>query len=117
MNKRHEDNKGIFLYIGTRSENKFFEMYKTDDKLSDLISCSSDGYSLDYDIDTNHVIECQYSSITDNLNACDNGYFMPDDYLKEQFSLKDINLTDSKGNKIGEKGFYEIETDNKFIIF
>lgn len=117
VNKRHEDNKGIFLYIGTRSENKFFEMYKTDDKLSDLISCSSDGYSLDYDIDTNHVIECQYSSITDNLNACNNGYFMPDDYLKEQFSLKDINLTDSKGNKIGEKGFYEIETDNKFIIF
>lgn len=117
VNKRHEDNKGIFLYIGTRSENKFFEMYKTDDKLSDLISCGSDGYSLDYDIDTNHVIECQYSNINDNLNACDNGYFMPDDYLKEQFSLKDVNLTDSKGNKIGEKGFYEIETDNKFIIF
>lgn len=55
--------------------------------------------------------------ITYGCNCSENHLPIDNDYLQEQISLKNLTITDSKGNPIGEKGFYEIETDNKFIIF
>lgn len=107
LNKRHFNNEGIFFFIGTRAENKFWELYKSDEKMNEYKYDDSEDYTTDFDLMDSDVVESEYH---------DNGFF-EDDYLKEQISLNDIKLKDSKNNPIGEKGFYEIETDNKFIIF
>lgn len=163
LNNKHKDNDGIFFFIGTRAENKFWEMYKYDPKMEKL-NTNTDNYSLDYDITHSKVNEHQYfedepyeindidgyskpcNCIIDDYflneenpyienDMSDDNYFANNEYVKtsfdcpennmaidenyiqEQMSLDNISLTDSKGNLLGEKGFYEIETDNKFIIF
>lgn len=165
LNKRHANNKGMFFFIGTRAENKFWELYKVKPEMEGLKYDDSNDYSLDYSIIDGKVIEHQYvedeldtgSKITDYATSCtcseyfaddfdpynevnqtkeyDNDYFegsdyityacdcpenklpIDDDYIQEQISLKDMKLLDSKGHTIGEMGVYDIETDNKFIIF
>ena len=170
LNKRHENNKGFFFFIGTRSENKFWEMYKSHDKMKELKYDDSDDYSTDFSIMDSNVIKHQYhedtpnpenrddgyadscecldyfdnefdpysDSSANNKKNCSNDYFadsytgrgttvgcdcpmndmaIDDEYIQEQLQLEGLKLEDSKGNTIGEKGFYEIETDNKFIIF
>jgi hypothetical protein len=165
LNKRYNENKGVFFFIGTRSENKFWELYKAQNKMKELKYHDSDEYSPDYNIMDSCVIKHQYHEDTPDTNkpyngyadacdcldyfengfnpynetptdgkscindyfsddytntACDcidNGLAIDDDYIQEQLQLDGLKLEDSKGNTIGEKGFYEIETDNKFIIF
>lgn len=120
LNNVHPENDGLFFFIGARAENKFWELYKIDPEINHYKYDDSDDYSLDYSISDSEVIKHQY--VENNLNSeaneeCDiNGPFA-DDYLQEQLSLQDIKLTDSKGNALNETGFYEIETDNKFIFF
>lgn len=211
LNKRYPNNKGIFFYIGTRAENKFWELYKHNNEMKDLKEDEASDYCVDYNLTNSNVINHQYHedipdrnnrddqygntctcisyfedgfdpyddasdgttsyckamynttsvivkdpsqfnsydynetndcggvncSIPEN-NSCTNSYFddgytgegttvgcdcpendlaIEDDYIAEQISLEGLELTDSKGYKLGEKGFYEIETDNKFIIF
>jgi hypothetical protein len=111
LNKTHDNNEGIFFYIGTRSENKFWELYKQKPEM--------EKYKVNFiDVD-NNVIEHEYieDSPIDTEYCSDNGLMFEDAYLQEQIKLNDVNLIDSKGNTIGEKGFYEFETDNKFILF
>jgi hypothetical protein len=146
LNKRHFNNSGIFFFIGSRSENKFWELYKIQEKMDNLKIY--DDYFTDSSISKDTVIETQYMENNPeilekvdgyNTPCCSNDYFdeyfdsndyityvcdcpgnnlpFEDDYLQEQIKIKDLKLFDSKGNPIGEKGFYEIETDNKFIIF
>lgn len=110
LNKRHPSNEGIFLYIGTRAENKFWELYKTAPKMENFKYNDLDDYCTDYNIMDGNVITKQYQEES-NDSIFDN------EYLQEQIDLTNIKLKDSKGNAIGEKGFYEIETDNKFIFF
>ena len=167
LNKRNENNDGIFFYIGSRAENKFWEMYKSKPEMNDLKYDDSNDYSIDYSIMDSEVTKHQYHEDephpedrddkygdvcecldyfaddfdpygeSTNTKNCKNDYFsdgytgenaticdcpsnnlaIDDEYMQEQMSLENVNLIDSKGNKIGEKGFYEIETDNKFIIF
>ena len=237
LNKRHEDNSGIFFYIGTRAENKFWELYKKDPAMETYKEDETDDYYLDYDVMDADVIRHQYLSeehdeetsfetasltIEENINNTEsetktieinsneeeyNSYFadddyisydyfdfsssdsedtyliddsitfndidvnyfaddyfnlpenensetieinneeekvadyiisdntiesntvliednydsdspiFDDDYLLEQIDLSMIDLIDTKGRPIGETGFYEIKTDNKFIIF
>lgn len=93
LNNLHPDNKGMFFYIGTRAENKFWELYND---------------------------EYDYTNINDEQYNEDE-YFeetLTDDYLIEQISLNDISLKDSNGLLLNENNdYYEIETNNKFIIF
>lgn len=213
LNNRHPNNKGMFFYIGTRAENKFWELYKHDDTTNALKSDESSDYSIDYDMIDAEVIKHQYhedipnpsnrddqygnfcncndyfeegfdpygdmfettkescsignnsinssaintltdlrkydysefnscglgnSTTSNRKDSCTTGYFddgytgegttttcdcpvndlaIDDEYILPQMSLENIQLIDSKGFNIGEKGFYEIETDNKFIIF
>ena len=34
VNHIHPENKGIFFYLGTRAENKFWSLYKTDEEVT-----------------------------------------------------------------------------------
>lgn len=119
LNKRHPDNEGIFFFIGTRAENKFWELYNSDIKESEsekYKTNDSNDYFLDYKINNSDVTKHQY--FEDVIDICKNEEtFLTDGYLQEQIKLSNIELKDNKGNFINEHGFYEIETDNKFITF
>ena len=211
LNKRHPNNDGMFFYIGTRAENKFWELYKKDDKVHAYKTDNSNDYNPEFSIidgspvthqyhedvpditnrddrynyigdcndyfdegfdpyndyaetititpieqtsgktdiltsflsnDYNSTASCTCSKTeTKIMTSCNfelNDYFdddytgegtslgcdcptndlaIEDDYIFPQISLEEIELVDSNGNPIDEKGFYEIETDNKFIIF
>lgn len=182
LNKRNPDNEGMFFYIGTRAENKFWELYKKDSSMEDLKTDESSDYNVDYDfvdstvtkhqyhedipspgdLDDRYAYSCDcddyfgdgfdpYGDVefeTDsehctivNLNqdpeACKSDYFeddytgigttacecpenglgIDDEYFFPFFSLENIELTDSKGFSLKDQGVYEIETDNKFLIF
>ena len=70
----------------------------------------TDDYYTDYDVMDADVVKHQYL-----VNECKN--IFEDGYLLEQNDLTNVNLKDSKGNPVDETNFYEIKTDNKFIIF
>lgn len=200
LNNRHKSNKGFFLYIGSRAENKFWELYKKNDNMKEYLK-EIDDYSLDYSMTDSKVVEHNYIdenalpiyrydvteidsnensetynepiktynveiddyflewinpyeeeyisnyqlysdyfiddyrndehdsdtietdvklfNLTDNNGIdieCIDG-IIEDDYILPQLDISTIKLTDSNNRYINEKGFYEIKTDNKFIIF
>lgn len=168
LNKRNPENSGIFFYIGTRAENKFWELYKQSVQMSDLKVDDISDYNTDYNFHESDVVNSQYvndeahpeyrdenygyscncddyfddgfdpyGETDGNNGACeytayfdddytgpgtvcdcsDNDMVIDDEYIMEQISLESVELTDTKGFSLEETGFYEIETDNKFIIF
>lgn len=201
VNFIHPENKGIFFFMGTRAENKFWNFYKTDSAVTETFkkeSSLNDGY-----FDSGETYEKQYSAndyldyndsgysetieeTTDDYN--DDGYFANDEeytkpcsgsceekkcecsgksgeikytisdffaykyqetsncgcgdckkedkpcgckekekqdcshYYQDGYFEKDITinasaLTDSFGHEFLKKGYYEIESDNKFLMF
>lgn len=104
LNKRHNNNKDIFFYIGTRAENKFWEFYKQNPEMSEL-KIYDDYFTDDYN---NTICDCDCENNTS---------IFEDDYLLNNTTIVKNELEDSKGHNLYEKGFYEIETDNKFIFF
>lgn len=94
LNKKHPNNSGMFFYIGTRAENKFWEVYQ---------------YGM---YNEENVNDTQYNK---------DDYFVSSDsdggYIKEQILLDNVDLIDSDGYTILDSNITEIETDNKFIIF
>ena len=100
VNNIHENNKGIFFFMGTRAENKFYSFYQ------DIISGNTQSV-----VDDNYYIE------TDG--PC-NDYFV-DDYIGENEKItNDLfieNYTDSEGRKLNSFGITEIKSDNKFLMF
>ena len=151
LNELHPNNKGMFFYIGTRAENKFWEYYDKDkntveftrrnsytdsDSLNDLYSESGvidEFYCMDmatYDCEDfdGYFAEMYYE---DNLpqdtfhNYFSDGYFdfespeyaIVDDYIEKEISLQGLELETSNGYDFSKKGYFEIETDNKFLLF
>lgn len=200
INARHPENRGIFFFMGTRAENKFWENYgaasgqtegmdtgldesvrnpKTEEYAKD--EPKQDGYFKDgygqgeYNGICGETVEeekkpcggCNGGSITYtdpvmrlyayNMNHnlycndcdCDSGeteevackcpasgkcdMYYADDYFYQQCSdsdkawdeeylAKDIEINeddikDSEGHKLDKKGYYHIDTDNKFLMF
>lgn len=91
LNRSYPENEGMFFFIGTRAENKFWEMYEYGDIFND-----------------DNVNDTQY---------IENEHPIEDGYLSEQISLDNMELVDSNGTSITGDKITEIETDNKFIIF
>lgn len=76
LNYKYPDNKGIFFYLGTRSENKFWYDYFKNDK--------------------------------SNYEISKTGQTSP---------INDFNLNTYNGFDIKSQNIYNIETDNKFLLF
>lgn len=168
LNKRYSNNEGFFFYIGTRSENKFWELYKKQNTVENYKIEDSEEYFEDDNFIKNNVTKYSFfqkeETKDDNNykdNDIDNDYFEGDynpyddevidysdyfngeynpykedsnedvevgdciygdyavesDYFEKQISLDDIELKDTNDKLLSETGFYEIKTDNKFIIF
>lgn len=225
VNYLHPNNDGIFFFMGTRAENKFLNLYKTDSAVTEPLkieSIENDGYldstecggeklsiqnkvvsELEYTVDVEEVkepcedyfvdgyfdsgstepcnckkkkeekkpkkvypnngCECNVTSIPDykwhisdlytykydetSVNCCKDGnckkdgslpdcncdeYFIDDyfneqcgkgnksldsDYLMTDDEIDEKKIEDTFGHLITKKGYYEIETDNKFLMF
>ena len=112
LNKKYFDNNGIFFFIGTRAENKFWELYKKDDKMED--------YKFNYDNQFSEVIKQQYHipvTCDNEIDTCETDSYFNDGYLQNQTMIHDLILNDTNEHPINQTGFYENQTDNKFITF
>lgn len=144
LNGIHKDNKGIFFYIGTRSENKFLTQYNYDLSTLEKRDIETHNDFLCYNYYNGYYFE-NFADIDDDKNnydeSGDNDYFLEDSYLsddessdyfidnseKEYFSemdylIKERNILneeifDTNGTKTNVEGYYEIKTDNKFLFF
>lgn len=121
VNDTHKENKGMFLYIGTRAENKWWEKYKTDEKFGPSpVSYVGEGYTdetyVTEDSDVNEpyvgVEEREPEGYLDEVYSDDDGkccryscgkfieedYFVSDDeycsnYFDEEYIEKDTEIT------------------------
>lgn len=99
INHKHPNNKGIFFYIGTRAENKFWEYYEKDLEILEQLNKN----------ESSNIKVCSKPNIND---------YIKDDYMtKDIIITDDFSFTDSKGREHNIHGYNEIETDNKFLLF
>ena len=123
LNALYPENKGIFFFMGTRAENKFWEYYRVSkDTLNDVTKedIFNDNYLKDCG-DGDYVYACDvrpdlsdYASTACTEDSLD---YLWDNYLKKQGELKTEDITASDGTEFGSQDLKKIETDNKFIIF
>jgi len=133
LNNLHPENKGMFFYMGTRAENKFWQLYNdVEDKAEFLVpSVFNDGYFDDCAME-NYVTAADYTEYQTDFDGCtafdDIAYVDPDeinsdvrawcaDYWEKDLDLAEVEVRTTLGYELDEKGQYEIETDNKFIFF
>ena len=225
VNHIHPENKGIFFYLGTRAENKFWPLYKTDEEVTNplkripdddnytnaeicgeesdtdfnkinvvhedymadepeeipesyfeddyIASASTDDCPCaaqclaeeqnkheNYDFDNGYLSEDDNDDVTftisdvyeykyqEDSNCCEGGsncgtsdykesckcdnFFqddfyndecyngpkaIEDEYLGQDADIVEDDITDSFGHALTKKGYYEIESDNKFLMF
>ena len=225
VNHIHPENKGIFFYLGTRAENKFWPLYKTDEEVTNplkripdddnytnaeicgeesdtnfnkinvvhedymadepeeipesyfeddyIASASADDCPCaaqrlaeeqnkheNYDFDNGYLSENDNDDVTftisdiyeykyqEDSNCCEGGsncgtsdykeshkcdnFFqddfyndecyngpkaIEDEYLGQDADIVEDDITDSFGHVLTKKGYYEIESDNKFLMF
>lgn len=109
VNNSHENNDGIFFFLGTRAENKFWQMY-------------SGYYPQENNEEESYFCDDFYDNSIDNgpyesgcTSCCT--YTNETDFIGKDY---DVNgpFTDSNGNPLDDKTNYIINgTDNKFIFF
>lgn len=82
LNKRYPENKGMFFYIGTRAENKWWINYKVDTEFdSSCNNYSSEYVDSKYTGNVSHLNDNYVAPTKDLYN--ENGYFS-DDYLSDK---------------------------------
>ena len=126
LNDKHPENKGIFLYIGTRSENKWWKYYKN---LNENEIIKEDNYSDEY-FETEQLVNDNYIKeekldkedvfgngyLTNNIEYCSYNY--SDEYFESDIKIdENIKLKTSEGYDLYQPNIVEINTDNKFITF
>lgn len=132
INDAHPLNKGMFLYIGTRSENKWLNKYnleKTFDKSP--INYNSDEY-FEYGYTTeSENVNSQYTEKEDDylkevfgddkcsqneMDICNQ--YVNDEYLEKVEEISgDEAIQNEDGIDITKANIIRYETDNKFLLF
>lgn len=87
LNYKYPENKGIFFYMGLRSENKFWYEYFKNDEYKYVVSKTGQTSPMIYFV----------SGVTDNTTG------------------KTLHTTD--GFPTNAQNIYDIETDNKYLLF
>lgn len=143
LNDKHPENKGIFFYIGTRSENKWYRFYNDitnwqEDKCQnviadDVINNKNEVYPLSYiqDITPQQIYDIELKKggyideeyikydkecICDECQSCLN--YFEDDYISDDIDIKESDIK-TKTDKLMSDKFNEVQihTDNKFLLF
>ena len=89
VNNFHPENNGIFFYLGTRAENKFWKYYKRNPE--------------EYGFDETHNESEYCDSIYDGI--VDDEYFS-DDYIQKEKQINESDLTDSDGHALDRYWIY-----------
>lgn len=125
INDKHPENEGMFFYMGTRAENKFWEYYPNSSALMEefiVKTADEDGYMSNecsegeiYDIYTNNVMDSEY--LQDELpEEPEPGYFIdgyaasavtPDCPCVEELIARDNNYA---GYHIDDNFYYSNES-------
>ena len=128
LNNLHPENNGIFFYMGTRAENKFWHYYHTEGMEEyRLVDEDAEPY-VNWGEIQNYVTDYPDYVQDEVGNYFDDGYFQREDtnadgysidpeYWESDIDLYNLSLVTSLGYDIDKRGYYEIETDNKFIFF
>lgn len=103
INYLHPQNKGIFFYIGTRSENKFAELYGED------ISKYPVRYDDPEDGKCNAYFSDEYMTGLDKSDDSND--------QDKVYSIDESKITDSNGQLMSDKDNKAIETDNKYLFY
>ena len=130
LNSEHPENSGIFFYMGTRSENKFGRFRGEDiTKYPDRKNYSGDCFDLCEDKESAKNInkKCAVDWLHNFL------YRQPTDENLCGFECKEckdcdvtgttaltlctVDIETSNGHKLDDNKYFEVTTDNKFLIF
>lgn len=105
INYKHPENKGIFFFIGTRAENKFYSYYKVEKDVLNSFDKNDRGECEDLLLNKTWL---QYEP-----NACTDTYFIETEYVSDGSEV----CLDSEGHEYNKKGYKDIKTNNKFLMF
>ena len=140
LNSIYSENKGIFFYIGTRAENKWWEKYLTQ---HDFDWCKKSGFADDYaeedylDADLLNIDyfldvpeEENKTNISNNdetpieteyveYPSCDMcKYYVNDEYYEKDVVIdENMKLETEGGYDMYQPNIEEVDSDNKFLIF
>ena len=104
VNYLHPENNGIFFFMGTRAENKFWQVYNVSENMKDGFGKKDIGDEETCD----EFYEGDY----------DREYFLKDDeYMRKDLTVDINKYSDSDGHELTKRGYYDIDTDNKFLLF
>lgn len=126
INTLHPENKGIFFYMGTRAENKFWQFYKYDKNLMEsfkIKEIENDDYFADgfYSSEEVPIVFMEDKWILDEEipNECPNSgnKCIENEYIGTGITIDKEGYNDSEGHEYNKQGYKEFETDNKFILF
>ncbi|MCD8207249.1 MAG: hypothetical protein LUD72_04850 [Bacteroidales bacterium] len=140
LNDIHPDNKGIFLYIGTRAETKWWIKYNVDTEFDKAetgyfdTDYSDDGYShADDQLNTQYLVDEEEAQTEDcggyfkdkyngddyNGGDCDGcNHYVEDGYIEEDVTIDpDMDIKAESGFSLYQPNVGEITTDNKFLLF
>lgn len=108
INDLHPENKGIFFYIGTRAENKFWELYKKDVDRVDALKKIPDDNNY-----TNAEICGEETDLNLNENTVVNQEFLQDEVpeVPEDYFADDYAMSGTSGTCIYEKNEEEGQND------
>lgn len=135
LNDIYPENKGIFFYIGTRAENKWWLKYLSDYKFDE---CKKEGFADEYvekDYSENTSLNSNYITEKDvdedfthpfgeymcvkpcaECDGCDS--YISDNYFGEDLKIdENMSFTTENGYDMYQPNIGEIKTDNKFLIF
>lgn len=102
LNDRYPENKGIFFYLGTRAENKWWTKYDTDESFSEIFNTY---FSDDYFTDS-YLSSCEQ---TDYFVKSDPITYFSDDYIEDGYfsdECKDNCKCDNSSSVSNGFGFY-----------
>lgn len=130
INKSHPQNKGMFLYIGTRAENKWFEYYSiTLDKkvsptrYSDAIEMSDNSINSGYIVEKEETPK-EPQDYLSSIYSVDYGEdvikdkYVEDGYIeKDEFIRGDEHIVTKDGIGFNQPNMIKFESNNKFLFF
>ena len=118
VNHTHPNNEGMFFYLGTRAENKFWPFYNTDKetlKTLKKINAQIEGYFAGcgengevYDITENNVVNLENDWLKDEPKTIkEEGYFNIDDgYFTFQYSDENSILRPNTSVIVADRNYF-----------
>lgn len=150
LNTDNKENKGVFFYMGTRAENKFFNTYGCDlsqypkrDTSMDPEHCpellNTSYFAFDWDMNKDKkrlkvdlLFLFRFGEPLPFNTCCPNGdcggesgktdddcasFLSDEDYVEPDIILSAIDILTSNGRPVTSDSYYEIPTDNGYLIY